>query len=180
MSAVMPVEQLLRRLDQLTSAIVLMTKAPTNTLTRSEVCGRLRVHRNTLTAYIADIGFPAPTKNGKWLLSEIMDWEGHRESPLSDGLKPLAAQYVPIPSTEKTGFHLYRHFDSEGQLLYVGVSLNALGRLQEHRQTSHWSGSITRVDITHWRSRQDSLLAEQMAIKAEKPLFNKQHMRGQK
>ena len=75
MSATMPVEQLLKRLDQLTSAIVLMTKASNHMLTRHEVCERLRIHRNSLATYMADKDFPTPAKSGKWLLSEVMQWE---------------------------------------------------------------------------------------------------------
>lgn len=45
---------------------------------RAEVCQRLGVHRNTLTAYMSDKDFPKPAKDGKWLLSEIVQWESER------------------------------------------------------------------------------------------------------
>jgi hypothetical protein len=44
-------------------------------LTRAEVCARLRVHRNTLQTYIAERNFPTPGRDGKWLLSEVIEWE---------------------------------------------------------------------------------------------------------
>lgn len=46
-------------------------------LTRVEVCERLGIHRNTLRTYRDERGFPAPCKDGKWLLSEVIEWE-HR------------------------------------------------------------------------------------------------------
>lgn len=46
-------------------------------LTHAEVCQRLGIHRNTLRAYRDERGFPDPCKDGKWLLSEVIEWE-HR------------------------------------------------------------------------------------------------------
>jgi predicted GIY-YIG superfamily endonuclease len=66
---------------------------------------------------------------------------------------------------------LYRHYDSAGNLLYVGVSLNALVRLQQHK-TSHWCDDITRVDIQKFASRQEVLEAERVAITSENPVHN--------
>ena len=66
---------------------------------------------------------------------------------------------------------LYRHFDDEGNLLYVGISLSAIYRLKQHRN-SHWSDKIARVDITHYQSRAEAMRAEILAIESEMPLYN--------
>jgi len=66
---------------------------------------------------------------------------------------------------------LYRHYDAANTLLYVGVSLNALLRLQQHK-TSHWFDDITRVDIQKFASRQEVLEAERVAITSEHPVHN--------
>lgn len=66
---------------------------------------------------------------------------------------------------------LYRHFDGQGCLLYVGVSLNALQRLSEHRY-SYWIDRVARVDIERFPSREAALAAEREAIRIEKPLHN--------
>jgi hypothetical protein len=71
-----------------------------------------------------------------------------------------------------TATALYRHFDSEGCLLYVGISLNAIARLANHRLTSHWFETVARVEIERFRSRQAALAAERKAIRTEKPLHN--------
>lgn len=44
-------------------------------LTRAEVCERLGIHRNTLKTYRDERGFPSPGRDGKWLLSEVIEWE---------------------------------------------------------------------------------------------------------
>jgi hypothetical protein len=71
--------------------------------------------------------------------------------------------------------HLYRHFASDGTLLYVGVSLSALHRLSGHKDHSHWFGDIARVDIQSFESRAAALAAERNAIKEEKPRYNIAH-----
>lgn len=66
---------------------------------------------------------------------------------------------------------LYRHYDEAGVLLYVGVSLNALNRLSQHKE-SHWFHDIASVKIEGLPSREDALAAETKAIQAENPLYN--------
>lgn len=44
-------------------------------LTREQVCLRLGVSRNTLTKRLELGQYPRPGKDGKWLLSEILEWE---------------------------------------------------------------------------------------------------------
>jgi hypothetical protein len=68
--------------------------------------------------------------------------------------------------------HLYRHFDKDGVLLYVGISLSAIKRLGEHKDCSHWFNSIARVDIQQFPTRQAALAAERIAISTEMPKHN--------
>lgn len=72
---------------------------------------------------------------------------------------------------------LYRHFDAEGRLLYVGISLSAVFRLSQHKSVSHWVPEIARVTIENFPSREDAIKAERAAIRSEKPLHNKAHAR---
>lgn len=44
-------------------------------LTREQVCTRLDVSRNTLTRRVDQGQFPRPGADGKWLLSEVVEWE---------------------------------------------------------------------------------------------------------
>lgn len=70
---------------------------------------------------------------------------------------------------------LYRHFNSDGQLLYVGISLNWKNRLSQHHKDSYWFMDVTDISIEWFDSREDALKAERDAIKTEKPLCNKMH-----
>jgi hypothetical protein len=66
---------------------------------------------------------------------------------------------------------LYRHFDKSGTLLYVGVSLTALIRLQGHKRSA-WFDDIVRVEIERFPTREAALNAEMGAIKSEGPKHN--------
>lgn len=67
---------------------------------------------------------------------------------------------------------LYRHFDKEGSLLYVGVSLSAVARLFGH-QKSGWVDKISRVEIENFADRLSAERAELAAIRQERPQHNK-------
>lgn len=67
---------------------------------------------------------------------------------------------------------LYRHFDASGQLLYVGISKNALCRLGGHKNAT-WYRDLARISVEHHKSRAHALYAEAIAIRDEKPLYNK-------
>jgi hypothetical protein len=73
---------------------------------------------------------------------------------------------------------LYRHYDARDRLLYVGISLSAVGRLAQHRSDSGWYSDITRVTVERFATRQQALDAEALAIKSERPLHNIVHARG--
>lgn len=68
--------------------------------------------------------------------------------------------------------YLYRHYAADDTLLYVGVSLSAVYRLAQHRQTSDWFGDIARVAIEKFPSRAEALSAETKAIQTENPKHN--------
>ncbi len=66
---------MMQRIDALTSAVQFMASALGQRLTRAQLCDRMGVHRNTLAKLMKDPTFPLPGKDGKWLLSEIVEWE---------------------------------------------------------------------------------------------------------
>lgn len=67
---------------------------------------------------------------------------------------------------------LYRHFDAAGALLYVGISLSVVQRLQQHKRAAGWFGEIARVDVQWHPTREAALAAERAAICAEGPSWN--------
>jgi len=67
---------------------------------------------------------------------------------------------------------LYRHFDGQGELLYVGVSLSTVKRLGQHKNHSHWYDRIAKVEIQKFPTRKEALRAEREAVSSEQPLCN--------
>lgn len=66
----------LQQLQQLTSAMTHMAACLGTRLNRDQMCDRLDVHRNTLARRMdQDRTFPRPGKDGRWLLSEVIEWE---------------------------------------------------------------------------------------------------------
>lgn len=101
-----------------------------------------------------------------------------KEVPLGSGYEQAVAKYRCLTGVvdgyklQPKAFHLYRHFDDAGLLLYVGVSLSAMGRLERHREASPWFWNIAKVEIQRFSTREESLAAERHAIMNEHPLFN--------
>ena len=67
---------------------------------------------------------------------------------------------------------LYRHFDTSGALLYVGISLSSVSRLSQHRDSSAWFDKIAKVTVEAFPTRHDALIAEAAAIANENPKYN--------
>jgi hypothetical protein len=67
---------------------------------------------------------------------------------------------------------LYRHYDAEGNLLYVGISLSPISRTSQHAQTAEWFNDVARIDIEWHGDRKSAVDAERAAIRSEDPAFN--------
>jgi hypothetical protein len=70
---------------------------------------------------------------------------------------------------------LYRHYDSTGILLYVGISLSAINRLLQHQRSAKWVLDAVRMETKWFDVREEAEAAEIVAIKTEKPIFNIAH-----
>ena len=69
---------------------------------------------------------------------------------------------------------LYRHYDKEWNLLYVGISLNAVNRMIQHRsQSKEWFDEIAFTQRKVFPSRAEAEKAESIAIRNENPKWNK-------
>lgn len=105
------------------------------------------------------------------------DWEdGESAAPVALAIRP-AAQHSPPPSAEAaTGATaLYRYFDADDLLLYVGISDRLRNRTGSHIEGSSWMDFAVRSTIERHPARAVALEVEESAIKAEHPLFNHQH-----
>lgn len=75
----------------------------------------------------------------------------------------------------KSPTQLYRHFNAENELLYVGISINAPNRQSQHKHASRWFKEVTRIEIESYEYREQALQIERNAIETEKPKYNIQH-----
>lgn len=67
---------------------------------------------------------------------------------------------------------LYRMYGPKGELLYVGITFGVVQRLRGHRGSQPWWPEVATIKLEHFANRQDALVAEAAAIKAERPLYN--------
>ena len=67
---------------------------------------------------------------------------------------------------------LYRLFDIDDVLLYVGIAGNPGRRFEEHSKTKPWWSLVDHVDLEHYDTRWEAAAAERHAIETEAPLHN--------
>jgi predicted GIY-YIG superfamily endonuclease len=84
--------------------------------------------------------------------------------------------------TENAPHYLYRCYDADGVLLYVGCTSEPKKRLATHRRgdrgASRWLAVTmvrSEVDCDIYPNRDSGLEAEAEAIEIERPVFNFQH-----
>jgi hypothetical protein len=70
---------------------------------------------------------------------------------------------------------LYRYFDKDDSLLYVGISVSPIARQLQHRQTSRWYDRVAKMTVEWCESREEALDLERIAIINERPRHNIRH-----
>lgn len=69
---------------------------------------------------------------------------------------------------------LYRMYDGDDHLLYVGITLDVAHRFADHRQGKTWWADVATIRLEHFGTRADLEAAEVAAIVAERPVHNVQ------
>lgn len=77
-----------------------------------------------------------------------------------------------IPAWPGRTCGLYRCFDAEDRLLYVGISFKVWARWQQHSLRSPWFHEVRKVTIERFESRGHAADAEREAVAKEKPVHN--------
>lgn len=67
---------------------------------------------------------------------------------------------------------VYRLYDAAGDLLYIGISTNPLGRISQHRSKRPWGKEIVRDEVEWFDGREAAKDAERWAIHFENPRHN--------
>jgi hypothetical protein len=74
------------------------------------------------------------------------------------------------PDTERTA--LYRLYDANDVLLYLGISWNPEARWKDHLTYKHWTHLVVRRTDEWYPDRPSALAAEAAATEVEKPLHD--------
>lgn len=72
---------------------------------------------------------------------------------------------------------LYRFYDTDHRLLYVGISLNAAQRASQHKAEKSWWSDVRRMEVQPlgFVTRSEAERLEREAIRNERPLHNITH-----
>lgn len=70
---------------------------------------------------------------------------------------------------------LYRMFNADEKLLYIGLTKNPSDRFTQHSRDKHWWSDVSVIRVEHFATRRDLMNAEAKAIKYEKPIHNIVH-----
>lgn len=74
------------------------------------------------------------------------------------------------PNDEPTA--LYRLYDANDVLLYLGISFMPAARWEQHQNDKHWTHLVVRTTVEWYPTRRAALAAEARATKTEKPLHD--------
>ena len=89
---------------------------------------------------------------------------------------PIMGQLRAIGIPEHLPVHqamVYRFRDEMERLLYVGVTVSPRGRWQSHKKRAEWWSLVRSVSIETHPHERAALDAEVVAIKAERPIYNR-------
>lgn len=68
-------QALKEEVSALKEAVMLLARVKGERLTTAQVEERIGRTRQTITAMVRRGDFPSPCKDGRWLLSDILEWE---------------------------------------------------------------------------------------------------------
>lgn len=67
---------------------------------------------------------------------------------------------------------VYRLYDVDDALLYVGITSQGMVRLANHASTADWWPQVAVITIVHCPDRRTALDLEHIAIEEEDPVYN--------
>lgn len=87
---------------------------------------------------------------------------------------------TPIPQQRTSRTHrLYRWFDEDGNLLYVGITSDPMYRMGQHYRTSRWVDFATTITLGPVLPDEETARRlETAAIRSEGPIFNRAMLSG--
>ena len=87
-------------------------------------------------------------------------------------------ELVRVPADQRR-CALYRHFDAQDILLYVGITESLGDRTNGgHARSSDWVQFAVRAEAEWYDSREAASRAEREAVQDEQPIYNRQYAEG--
>lgn len=113
------------------------------------------------------------TYAGRWACATLADRGGSLDMILlaDPELAERKCQYC-FADPALSGIGVYRFYDSEGCLIYIGSTGDLVTRLAAHRRNATWRHRIADVKVTKYDTRYAALKAEYRAIREERPERN--------
>lgn len=120
-------------------------------------------------------------KDDLFILRRLQDYGYHVKITGASAYYPGATIRVELmappehPFTDNTRpdtTWLYRMYDNNGALLYIGISKSAFSRFERHSAEKPWINNVTSWNREPYPTREAALEAERAAIKEEHPLHN--------
>lgn len=96
-------------------------------------------------------------------------------APSADRAADMSGWKPERVKSDKRPTHLYRIYDTECVLLYVGITVDLNTRMNQHRkhpQKGQWFKTAGPVKTELYADRETAAIAEYRAIASEKPLHN--------
>lgn len=92
-----------------------------------------------------------------------------------EAVRQMRLERMGEVTEDSDNFILYRHFNSESVLIYIGITNDPPKRLRMHKAKSAWWAEVMDGGWTQYEmfdSREELILAEKEAIASEQPRDN--------
>lgn len=131
-------------------------------------------------AHIIRRNYPYWTPNGivhprSRTLGELLAIEDEPGDESTEVASVPVLPKIPVLPPEPKPTALYRYWDDQDNLLYIGITNSYRHRERSHIKGSSWSDFVARSAVERHPSRPEAEAAEIAAIQSERPLFNTKH-----
>lgn len=97
---------------------------------------------------------------------------------MSKSTDPVIVEPQQLPPPGDLPTFVYRFYDADGTLLYVGITLDPHTRWEDHRTGKPWWPDVASITAHRYPTRLDALIEEDRAIRDEGPLYNRANSRA--
>lgn len=139
---------------------------------KSETATRVRGRIEAVLDYAKEQGWRVGENAARWRGGLDKFLPAPERARRGAGIETKSTNVMTLVEKETA---LYRHFDADQRLLYVGIALDPLVRSETHRDNSPWFREIASISIEWFENRTRAVWAEKAAAEAERPLYNSRH-----